>query len=68
MRIGQFVAYKGYIGSIEYDPEDNYYYGKLLNTDDFVNYHANSIIELEEYYHKAINNYIDFKKEISNKG
>lgn len=64
MRIGQFVEYKGYVGSIEYDPEDNIYYGKLLDIDDLVNYHADDIIELERIYHEAVDDYIEFKKEI----
>lgn len=39
MKIGQFVEYKGYVGTIEYSPEDRLHYGSLL-IDDFVNYHA----------------------------
>lgn len=64
MRIGQFVEYKGYIGSIEYDSEDNLYYGELLNIDDSVNYHADSIIDLEKHYHEAVDDYIDLMIEI----
>ena len=29
-KIGQFKEYKGYVGSIEYDEEDELYYGKLF--------------------------------------
>ena len=64
MRIGQFMEYKGYIGSIEYDLEDKLHYGSLLNTDDFVNYHGDNIIELEQQYHNAVDDYIEFKKVI----
>lgn len=64
MRIGQFVEYKSYIGSIEYDKEDRIYYGKLLDIDDLVSYHADNIIELEKHYHEAVDDYIEFKKEI----
>lgn len=64
MRIGQFVRYKNYIGCIEYDPEEKIYYGKLLDIDDLVSYHADNIINLEKYYHDAIDDYIEFKKEI----
>ena len=45
MRIGQFAKYKGYIGSIEYEPDDDSYHGLLVNTDDFVNYVGDSIVE-----------------------
>lgn len=64
MRIGQFVEYKGYIGSIEYDLEDELLYGKLSNIEDLVNYHASNILELEKHYHEAIDDYIEFKKEV----
>lgn len=65
MRIGQFIEYKDYIGSIEYDPEDKIYYGKLLHIDDLINYHADTIIELDKHYHEAVDDYIEFKKQIA---
>lgn len=46
MKIGQFVEYKGYVGSIEYKPDDISYYGLIINTDDFVNYYGKDIFEL----------------------
>lgn len=63
MRIGQFVEYKGYVGTIEYSPEDKLHYGSLL-IGDFVSYHANNLIDLEKQYHNAVDDYIEFKKEI----
>lgn len=65
MIVGQFIEYKGYIGSIEYNPGDKKaYYGSLLNTKDFVNYCANNLFELEQEYHSAIDDYIAFKEKI----
>jgi predicted HicB family RNase H-like nuclease len=66
MRVGQFVKYKGYIGSVEFSPEDTSYFGKLLDIDDLVNYQAKDIIALHKEYHKAVNDYIEFRKEIGN--
>lgn len=63
MRIGQFIEYKGYVGTIEYDFEDKLYYGSLL-VDDFINYHADNLIDLEKQYHNAVDDYIEFKKEM----
>lgn len=62
--VGQFVEYKGYVGSIEYSVEDDIYYGSLLNIKDFVNYEGNNIEELYEYYREAVDDYIELKKEI----
>lgn len=64
MRIGKFVEYKGYVGTIEYDPEDKIYYGKLDDIDDFVNYHAIDVVYLEKQFHDAVDNYIEFKRTI----
>ena len=64
MKIGQFVEYKGFIGSIEYNPEDKIYYGHLLYIDDLVNYHGKTGEELYKHYCEAIDDYIEFKKEI----
>lgn len=64
MVVGKFVEYKGYIGSIEYSLQDNIFYGSLRNIKDFVNYHADNIIDLEKQYHNAVDDYIEFKKEI----
>lgn len=62
--IGQFMEYKGYVGSIEWDSEDKIYYGKLLNINDLVNYHADDIIALNEHYHEAVDDYLEFKRQI----
>ena len=64
MLIGQFTSYKGYIGSIEYNPEDKFkYYGSIQNTTDFVNYSADSLLNLEVEFHSAVDDYIEFIKD-----
>ena len=64
MRIGQFVRYKGYVGSIDFCPEDKIHYGEILDIDAFVNYQAKDVISLHDEFHKAVDDYIEFKKEI----
>ena len=64
MIIGQFIEYKGYVGTIEYSPEDNIYNGRLLNTNDSINYDGTSIEELYMNYQEAVNFYIKIKKII----
>jgi predicted HicB family RNase H-like nuclease len=56
--------YKGYYGSINYDEEDNIYYGCITNTTDFVNYHSDTLEELYKCFTEAVDDYIDFKVEI----
>lgn len=65
-RIGTFEKYKDYAGTIEYDSEDKIHYGKVLFTNEnhLVNYEAENIVELEEEFHKAVDDYLEFCKEI----
>ena len=64
MKIGNFTEYKGYTGSIEYDYNDHIYYGSLTNTKDLVSYHGNNPLELYEDFKIAVDDYIEFCKEI----
>ena len=64
MVFGQFVKYKGYIGSIEYSFKDAIFYGKLLNTKDLVSYEGKEMYSLYNDYCKAVDDYILLKKEI----
>ena len=64
MNIGTFKEYKGYIGSIEFSVEDNRHHGTLLDIKDFVNYCSDSIEELYEQFKNAVDDYIEFKREI----
>ena len=62
---GEFREYKGYIGSIEYSPEDAIYYGELLGIKDMVLYEGEDIQTLYKDYIEAIDDYIEFKEEIA---
>jgi len=53
------LEYNGYIGSIEYSPEDKVFYGKLEMIDDLITFEADSASELENNFHQAVNEYID---------
>lgn len=64
MKIGTFTEYKGYIGSIEFSVEDNQHHGSVQNISDLVNYGADTIEELFEQYHNAVDSYIDLRKKI----
>lgn len=65
MEIGQFKEYRGHIGSIEYDPEDKTYYGRLLNIRDLVDYHADTLVDLCNEFHVAVDDYIEFNEDLN---
>lgn len=58
------LRYKGYCAKPEYDPEDGIVYGKILGIDDLVDFYSDSAKEVEEEFHKAVDDYIVFCEEI----
>ena len=58
------IEYNGYIGSIEYSPEDKCFFGKLEMIDDLVTFEATAANELEENFHNAVDEYIQTCKEL----
>ena len=53
------IEYNGYIGSIEYSPEDKCFFGKLEMIDDLVTFEATTAEELERNFHNAVDDYIE---------
>ncbi len=53
------LEYKGYTGSIEYSPEDNLLYGKVLGIRGLISYEGETGKQLEEDFREAINTYLD---------
>ena len=53
------LRYKGFLGSIEVDPEDKLLYGKLLYITDLVTDEALTVAELEHEFQNSVNEYID---------
>lgn len=56
--------YKGYEGFAEYRSEDGVYYGWILDIDALVDFIAESHDDIEKEFHLAVDDYIEFKKEI----
>jgi predicted HicB family RNase H-like nuclease len=61
---GTFYSYKGYEGVYKFSKEDNDYCGKISNTDDLVLFEGNDLSELYQSFKNAVDDYIEFKKEV----
>ncbi len=60
----KYLEYKGYTGSIEYSPEDNLLYGKVLGVRGLISYEGETGKHLEEDFKEAVNTYLtDCKAE-----
>jgi len=59
------LKYKGFIGSVEIEPDDLSLYGKVLGLDKktLISYEGHDVAELEKDFHNAIDEYILYCEE-----
>ena len=52
------LIYRGYTASLEFDPEDNVLVGRVLDIDDIVTFHGESVGDFQSAFHEAIDDYV----------
>ena len=57
------LKYKGYIGSVAYSEPDKVFFGKIEGIDGLVNYEGESVKELTDAFHEAVDDYLIFCEE-----
>ena len=57
------LKYKDYIAQFELDIEDEILVGKVINTSDFLQFHAESITGLKEAFHTTVDDYLEACKK-----
>ncbi|MNV47274.1 HicB family protein [compost metagenome] len=62
--MANLLSYKGYEGTIEFDPEAKVLRGKILYIPDLVTFQSSDCKEIESEFKLAVDDYIDFCKEI----
>ena len=58
------LHYKGYTAKPEFSPEDRVFYGRVLGISDLVDFYSDSAKELENEFHQAVDEYLDFCREV----
>ena len=58
------LKYKGFLGSVEVNFDDNFLYGKLLFIDDLVTYEAETAARLKQEFEAAVDAYLETCSEI----
>lgn len=53
------MSYKGYSARIDYDDEDGIFTGRIAGIRDGVGFHADSVAELREAFHDAVEDYLE---------
>ncbi len=57
------MKYKGYTGSVEYDPDDRIFHGTVDDITDIVTFQGDSVEELETAFRDSVDEYVDFCAE-----
>lgn len=57
------LKYKGYIGSVAFSEKDNVFFGKIESIDGLVNFEGESVKELTDTFHEAVEDYLEYCKE-----
>jgi len=52
------MEYKGYKASMEFDVEDKIIVGRVLDIDDIIAFHGDSVGHFEKNFHKSIDSYV----------
>ena len=54
------MTYKGYIGSVNYSDKDQLFFGKIEGINGLVNFEGESVKELTEAFHEAVDDYLSY--------
>lgn len=52
------MTYRGYLASMTFDTDDKIIVGRVLDVDDIITFHGESIHEFEENFHAVVDDYI----------
>lgn len=53
------MTYKGYTGLVEYDDDDEIFFGRIAGIRDGVGFHADTVASLKTAFHEAVDDYIE---------
>jgi len=59
-----YLHYKGYTGSVEFSEIDSVFHGKIIGIKSLISFEGDSVNNLIEDFHSAVDEYIEFCAEI----
>ena len=62
------MSYKGYTTSMVFDAQDKIIVGRILDVDDIISFHAESVAEFESNFHSVIEGYLAALKAAARSG
>ena len=64
MNTNDILEYKGYHSRVEFDSANMILHGKIEGINDLVTFESNDLSEIENEFHKAVDDYLAFCKDI----
>ncbi len=58
------ISYSGYTASMSFDTDDKIIVGRVLDVDDIITFHGESVAEFEAAFHAAVDGYIAACKQL----
>jgi predicted HicB family RNase H-like nuclease len=58
------LEHKGYLGSVEFSPEDEIFFGRITGIRDVVTFEGDSVSKLKKAFRDAVEDYISMCKEL----
>lgn len=52
------LSYKGYTGTVNFSEKDSVFFGKMEGIDGLVNFEGESVAELTNAFHEAVEEYL----------
>ena len=57
--MSSIIEYKGYIGNVEFSPEDMVFFGKVQGIRSLISYKGTNAVELVNDFHAAVDDYLE---------
>jgi predicted HicB family RNase H-like nuclease len=57
------LEYSGYQATIEFDADDEVFFGHLAGINDVIGFHGTTVTELKAAFHESVDEYLTFCKE-----
>ena len=52
------MEYRGYVGTVQYSPEDRVFHGRIAGVRDVITFEGDSVHSLEDDFRRAVEDYL----------
>lgn len=59
------MEYKGFLGSVHFDSDDEVFYGKIEGIEDLISYEGKSVQEIKKSFNESVDDYLELCKKLN---